>query len=67
MKLIDKMLKIVKDMVTDRLYSFGVDSLFIEALGLDSDRYIVTYPNGDLGYDDMAALKDSVPLIWGEG
>ena len=43
---------------------------FIEALGVDSQTYQVTNPDGSTGYDFMRALSDTAAEDWkdyGEG
>ena len=65
MQRIDRLLKKAKAFFTSKLSCFAVDGNFIEALGLDPGKYIVNYPNGGQGYDDLKALRDVVPLVWG--
>lgn len=66
MNRLDRLLKKAKKVITSALYWFGEDSSFIEALGLNPDDYIVPYPNGNHGYDDMKALYSSVKDVWAD-
>lgn len=45
---------------------FGEEPSYIEALGLNPVDYIVPYPNGDHGYDDMKALRSIVKDVWAD-
>lgn len=46
-------------------FSDNVDG-FIEALGLNPDKYKIEVPNGEVGYDDVAALKDCTKTVWAD-
>ncbi|MDO9492493.1 hypothetical protein [Acetobacterium sp.] len=66
MNRLDRLLKKAKKVITSALYWFGEDASFIEALGLNPDHYIVPYPNGDHGYDEMKALHSIVKDVWAD-
>jgi hypothetical protein len=71
MKLIDRLLKQAKEILTAVSFDFDDnEDGFIEALGLDPEKYRIDYPNGEHGYDMIKALfkvsedqwKDSIPV-----
>ncbi|MGV8906391.1 MAG: hypothetical protein ACOH15_07320 [Acetobacterium sp.] len=63
MKTIDRLLIFAKKLISDK-FSFGCDGDFIEALGLDPEAYVVNYPDGGCGYDDIKALHDITESVW---
>ena len=66
MKLIDRLLKQAKGILSQEIedmYSDNEDE-FIQALGLDPANYQVVLPNGQIRYDDMAALNDCSEGLW---
>lgn len=65
MKLIDRLLTKAKEIASSvlmSLYDYNDDD-FIQALGLDSDKYKVMV-NNELMYDSMKALNDSCESTW---
>lgn len=66
MKLIDRLLKQAKRMLSfeiEEMYSDNEDE-FIQALGLNPIKYQINVPNGQIRYDDMAALQDCGAITW---
>jgi hypothetical protein len=68
MNRLDKLLKKAKEIISKTFenWGFAEDASFIEALGLNPDHYIVPYPNGDHGYDEMKALHSIVKDVWAD-
>jgi len=64
MRTLKRLIQRAKQLVSDTMYWFAMDGMFIEALGLDPEDYIVPYPNGEHGYDDLAALREITPVVW---
>jgi hypothetical protein len=65
MKLIDRLLMQAKEILTaiHFVYDMNEDN-FIEALGLDPEKYRIDYPNGEHGYDVMKALYERSDDLW---
>lgn len=66
MNRLDRLIKKAKKIISKTLNWFGEEPSFIEALGLNPDHYIVPYPNGEHGYDEMKALHSIVKDVWAD-
>lgn len=65
MKLIDRLLMQAKKILTAKHFDYDTnEDGFIEALGLDPERYRVDYPNGEHGYDALKALYEVEKGLW---
>lgn len=68
MKKINKLIKDAKQLLGDMVKTFfsGNEDGFLEALGVDPEKYKHAAPDGTIGYDFMAALNDTVAESWNE-
>lgn len=64
MNKLDRLIQKAKEVLSKAFGGYGEEPSFIEAFGLNPDDYIVPYPNGDYGYDDMQALRDGAAVAW---
>ena len=65
MKLIDRLLKQVKEILTAKNFNYDTnEDEFLEAMGVDPEQYCIYYPDGVHGYDVLKALNDIVPGLW---
>ena len=68
MKRIDRLLQKAKERFNatiEHLFPGDADG-FMDALGVDKDKYKVEYPNGEVGYDFLKALADTARKDWGD-
>lgn len=68
MKRIDKLIKQASHLAGSvvRMFFAGNDDGFIDALGVDPEKYKHVAPGGMVGYDFMAALNDIARECWSE-
>lgn len=66
MKRIDKLIKQALQAAGDFVRDFfpGNDDGFLEALGVDPEKYKHVAPDGTVGYDFLAALNDQAREVW---
>lgn len=65
MKLIDRLLSQVKEILTVKNFDYDTnEDEFLEALGVDPEKYRVDYPNGEHGYDVIKALYEASEGLW---
>ncbi len=67
MRAIDRLLWQVRELISEKFFDFDTnEDDFINALGVDPEKYRVDYPNGDHGYDMLGALNDVAQEVWNE-
>ena len=68
MKRIDKLIKQAAHLAGSfvRLFFPGNDDGFIDALGVDPEKYKLVASDGTVGYDFMVALNDVAKECWSE-
>lgn len=66
MRGIDQMIRKAKALLTDATCSLFSDNDdgFIDALGVDPEKYKRTAPDGTVGYDFLKALSDTAKEDW---